>query len=117
MSVTAVASGTQTAVISTEHALYNPSPAVAGVFQLVVDLANLADGDTLELRAKQMTLTGGTTRGVYLGTFANAQPTDALIAVSLPISNELTDNGAVQFSLKQTTGTGRSFTWKVIRVA
>lgn len=117
MSVTAVASGTQTAVISTEHALYNPSPAVAGVFQLVVDLNALADGDTLELRAKQMTLTGGTTRVVDVGTFVDAQPADKLIAVSMPISNELTDNGAVQFSLKQTTGTGRAIPWKVIRVA
>ena len=120
MSVVLVASGTGNGgaalTIGVELAVYNPSPGVSGMYQLVVDLNLLADGDTLEIRAKQMVLTGGTTRVVYMQAYANARPADDQIVASVPVTNDLTDNGAVQFSLKQTTGTGRAFPWKIVRI-
>lgn len=115
MAVTAHASGTQTAVINTEHTLTSPN--VAGVFTLIVDTVNMAAGDVLTLRVKQMVLTAGTTRTIYAHTFYGAQPTDDLIKVSLPISNELTDAGATTFTLQQTKGVGRVFPWKVVKHA
>ena len=113
MAVTAHASGTQAAVSSTEHFLTSPN--VAGTFTLHVDTVNMAAGDTLELRAYQMVLTAGTSRVAYYVIYAGAQPADDVIKISVPISNELTDTNALRFSLRQTTGTGRSYQWKALR--
>jgi len=115
VTVSAFASGTQTATIGTEHFLANVN--VAGVFTLHVDLNGMQAGDFLELRVYQMLLTGGTARVAYLETFQGAAPTDAQITISVPISNELTDSQSLRFSLKQTVpaGGGRNFPWKVLQ--
>jgi hypothetical protein len=113
MAVTAAGSGTQSATVTTEHTLLDVS--AAGTYTLHVDTVNMVAGDGLELRVYQMVLTGGTRRVAYISAFQGAQPTDDLIKISVPISNELTDSGAVRFSLKQTTGTSRNFPWKVIK--
>lgn len=113
MAVTAFATGTQTATVTTEHFLSNVNE--SGVYTFHVDLVNMAAGDYLELRIYQMVLTGGTARVAYLETFQGPQPTDGLIAVSVPISNNLTDANSLRFSLKQTLGTGRDYPWKVLK--
>lgn len=112
MAVTAYASGTQTAVINTEHFLASPN--AAGVYTLHVDTVDMASGDTLELRVYQKVLTAGTSRVAYMQTYYGVQATDDLIKISVPIANELTDTNALRFSLKQTAGTGRNFPWKVL---
>jgi len=108
------ASGTQTAVVTTEHFLSSPNE--AGKFQLEVDKTNMAAGDVVELRAYKMVLTGGTSRVVYIQTYYGAQPTDDLISLSPVIPNDLAEANAVRFSLTQTFGTGRAFPWKVLKV-
>jgi hypothetical protein len=113
MAVTAYASGTQSATVTTEHFLSSPN--VAGTFTLHVDTVNMVAGDVLELRVYQMVLTGGTQRVAYFAQFAGAQATDDLIKISVPISNELTDTNSLRFSLKQTYGTSRNFPWKVLK--
>ncbi len=115
MAVTAQGSGTQTATIGTEHTLLDV--AMAGTFTFHVDLINMASGDTTELRIYQMVLTGGTRRVAYLETFTGAQVADNLIQICVAISNELTDAGALRFTLKQPVGTGRAYPWKVLRYA
>ena len=113
MTTAAFASGTQSATVTTEHFLSSPNE--AGVYTLHVDLVNMAAGDYVEIRVYQMVLTAGTQRVVYLETYQGAQPTDGLIAVSVPIGNELTDTNSLRFSLKQTLGTSRNFPWKVLK--
>lgn len=113
MAITAFASGTQAATVTTEHFLSSPN--AAGVYTLHVDLVNMVAGDYVELRIYQMVLTGGTQRVAYLETYQGAQPAGALIAISVPISNELTDTNALRFSLLQTLGTSRNFPWKVLQ--
>jgi hypothetical protein len=113
--VSAYASGTQTATVTTEH--YLTSPNVAGTFTLHVDTVNMQAGDVLELRIYQMVLTGGTGRVAYYARFDGTQPTDDLIKISVPISNDLTDTNALRFSLKQAFGTSRDFPWKVLKYA
>jgi hypothetical protein len=115
MAVTAAASGTQTATVTTEHTLADI--AAAGTYTLHVDTVNMAAGDVLELRAYQMVLTSGTRRVAYFMAYYGAQPTDDAIKISVPISNELTDSGALRFTLKQAFGTGRNFPWKILRYA
>jgi len=112
MAVTAYASGTQSATVTTEHFLSSPN--VAGVYTLHVDTVNMVAGDVLELRVYQMVLTGGTQRVVFQSSYVGAQAVDDLIKVSVPIANELTDTNALRFSLKQTAGTSRNFPWKVL---
>lgn len=112
MAVTAYASGTQSATVTTEHFLSSPN--VAGTYTLHVDTVNMVAGDVLELRIYQMVLTGGTQRVAYYARYDGAQPTDDLIKISVPISNELTDTNSLRFSLKQTYGTSRNFPWKVL---
>jgi hypothetical protein len=115
MAVTAYASGTQSCTIGTEHFLSSPN--VAGVFELVLDLNALANGDLLEIRGYQMTLTGGTERVALFQIVADAQPADTKTWPSEPLSNELTDTNSLRFSIKQVRGTGRSIPWKVLKHA
>jgi hypothetical protein len=112
VAVTSQGSGSQTATIGTEHTLLDV--AVAGTFTLHVDLINMAAGDITELRIYQMVATAGTRRVAYYATFSGAQPTDNMVQISVPISNDLTDAGALRFTLKQTAGTGRVYAWKVL---
>lgn len=112
MAVSAQASGTQNAVISTEHQLADTG--TAGVFTLHVDTNAMQAGDTLELRVYQMILAAGTSRVVYKQVFNGLQPADDEIKVSDPIGNELADATALRFSLKQTAGVGRAYPWKVL---
>src|SRR5438128_741080 len=106
MAVTALGSGTQTATVTTEHTLQDV--AAAGTYTLHVDTINMVAGDALELRVYQMVLTSGTRRVAYYQAYYGLQPTDDVIKISVPISNELTDSGAVRFTLKQTLGTSRN---------
>lgn len=117
MAVTAHASGTQTATGGgTEDFLTSPN--VAGTFTLHVDTVNMVAGDVLELRVYQMVLTGGTTRVAYYARFEGAQPTNDLIKISVPISNELTDTNSLRFSLTQSgAGSDKAFPWKVLKYA
>ena len=106
-------SGTQT-LISED---FVAAPNSAATYSFHVDTVNMAAGDVLELRVYQMVLTGGTQRVAYFQRYDGAQATDDLIKVSVPISNELTDTNALQFSIKQTLGTARAFPWKVLKYA
>jgi hypothetical protein len=115
MAVTAQASGTQAATVGTEHTLADVN--AIGTFTLHVDTDAMVAGDALELRVYQMVLTGGTRRVAYFQAYYDLQLTDDKIKISVPISNELTDAGALRFSLKQATGTSRSFPWKVLKYA
>lgn len=117
MAVTALASGTQAATIGTEHTLADV--AVAATCTLHVDANAMAAGDTLELRIYQIVLTAGTRRLAYLASWTGAQDGSsndlAPVKISVPVSNELTDAGALRFTLKQTAGSPRSYPWKCLR--
>src|SRR5436853_456086 len=111
MAVTAQGSGTITATVSTTTDDVLLNVAVAGTFTFHVDTINMAAGDVVELRIYQIILTGGTRRVAYLARYADAQPADDIIKISVPIANELTDSGSLRFALRQTFGTGRSYPW------
>jgi len=92
--------------------------AVAGTFTLHVDTVNMVAGDVVELRIYQMVLTAGTRRVAYYQRYDGVQPTDDLIKISVPISNELTDSGSLRFTLEQSgAGTDKAFPWKVLKYA
>lgn len=101
-----VDNGTQTASISTEHTLSTRTS--ARTYVLLVDLSNLAVGDTVEIRAKVKVLTGSTARQAYVETFTGDQVDDVFISIPIPTAH------SCAFTLKQTAGTGRSFDWSVL---
>ena len=116
MAVTAAGSGTKTvSVIGTPETLLDVS--AAGTYTLHLDANALVAGDVLEIRIYQMVLTAGTRRVAYLARWDGVQPTDDVIKVSVPISNELTDSGALRFEINQTKGTARAVPWKVLKYA
>jgi hypothetical protein len=107
LSLAVNASGTQTAVIGTEHSLATPT--TSGVYVFSVDLANLAAGDILELRLKKKVLTAGTIHVAYLGTVQDAPSTDDQVIISVPIPCPF----GCTVTLKQVAGTGRAFDWSL----
>ena len=98
-------SGSQTAVLDTEHTLATVTD--AGTYQLVVDAALLVNDETLELRIYGKARTGDTERLLYFASFEHAQtaPLKASIAVVSPHH--------AKFTLLQSGGTGRAFPWAV----
>ena len=101
-------SGTQVAVISTEHTLATVT--TDGTFVLYVDTNAMVLIDELELRVKTKVLSGGTTREFLLATYTHVQ--GQAIKASIPVNSDQ----EVVFTLKQTAGTGRSFPWKVVKL-
>lgn len=108
MTLSVLASGTQAATISTEHALASSS--AAGTYILEVDLSAMLTGDTVELRVKGKTLSGGSVTTKVMETYYDAQGEPDKVVRSIPVADDL----ALSFTLKQTAGTGRSFSWKVL---
>lgn len=106
MALNAVASGTQTAVISTEHTLSTQT--TAKTYVLVVDTGAMVLGDVLELRIKTIALTAGTERVAYYAIYAQPQATP--IKYSVPVPADI----SCAATLKQTAGTGRNFPWKLL---
>lgn len=111
MPISEHASGTQTAVINTEHYLAS-ADTTDGAFQFVVDMAAMVDGDELELRLKEAALgTPTPARQGHLWGFAHDQADDLFISPAALLLH------GWSFTLKQTAGTGRSFPWSVRKVA
>jgi hypothetical protein len=102
-------SGTQTAVINTEHTLATST--TNATFQSFVRLNNLALGDTLELRIYNITLSGGTLEVCWKATYGPALPV-AIVSASPPLASDQ----SYRLTLKQTAGTGRNFDWKILRI-
>lgn len=104
MAVTVEASGTQSATINTEHTL-GAALTTAKSFLLVVNLTNMAGGDELELRAKRKVLSAGALAQIDMAVFQHAQADAVAILGPYPSAHSM------EFSLKQTAGTGRNYEW------
>lgn len=98
-----ITSGTQVATLSTKHALY--TTAASGVYMLMIDTTDMANGDKLELFIDAKYKSGGASIQTHYATFAHVQSDPG--KVSVPV---IAPYGAT-FSIKQTAGTGRSFDW------
>ena len=110
------ASGTQLAVVTTEHFLSNVN--AVGTYTFHVDTSGMQAGDILELRVYQIELTGGTARVALYMRYEGAQAADDMQKISIPVGNDLTDANSLRFSLQQNRisgGTGRAYAWKVLQ--
>jgi hypothetical protein len=107
MTWTVDASGSQTAVIGTEHILDSPTTNATYVFE--VDTVNMALADLLELRCYDM-VDGVNFRQIWKGTYQNIQINVAKVSPPIAVTTQ------AKFTLKQTAGTGRVFPWSVRRI-
>ena len=102
------ATGSQTAVIDTEHTLATVS--TDGTFVLYVDTSNMVLADKTTLRVKVKVTSGGTTRLFLEATYAHVQGMPIIASIPVASINECV------FTLEQVAGTGRSYDWEVIKL-
>lgn len=107
MTWTVDSSGSQTAVIGTEHIL--ASPTTNATYVLSIDTVNLALGDLVELRCYDM-VDGTNYRQMWKATYQHAQINNAKPSPPIAVTTQ------AKFTLKQTAGTGRVFPWSVRRI-
>ena len=100
-------SGSQTATIGTEHVL--DTPTTNGTYEFAVDTSNLALGDLVELRCYEE-IDGTNYRQVWKGTYQHVQVNPGKKSPPLVV------NSQAKFTLKQTAGTGRTYSWSVRRI-
>ena len=105
---TSQASGSQTAVLTTEHTLATITD--AGTYVLLVDTVNMALEDKLTLRAKVKIKSDGTTRLAYEANYEHKQTEFGKISIPVPSIHELI------FTLEQNGGTGRVYVWEIIKL-
>lgn len=110
--ISTYASGITTGTIGVEQFLSSPN--VQGKFLLYVDLSNMAAGDYTEIKRWKMVVSGGTSRVIDSQGFQGAPPSGIMIAESTEVWNSLTDTNAVRFSLIQSAGTARAYSWSVL---
>jgi hypothetical protein len=105
---TVSSNGTQTAVIGTEHTLFNP--VTNKFFTAYIDLANMAANDIVEIRVSVIAKAAGAYRQYDIQTYADVQLNPLVYIAPLP-----SDIG-YKITLKQTAGTARTYDWKVYEV-
>jgi hypothetical protein len=107
MALAEIANGNQTAVISTEHTLVTDT--TGKTYVAVVDINNLAAGDTLLLRIYTIVRAAGTERLAYVSHSGPIAPTEKIL-YSVPVPA----NRSFKLTLTQTAGTGRTYEWAVL---
>jgi hypothetical protein len=106
MALAVANSGTQTATLTTEHTLDTLTS--GKTYVLVVDTANLVNGETLTLRIYTKVLSGGTSRVAYDAVYIHAQSDPIKYSVPVPANIEFLA------TLRQDGGTGRAFPWSIL---
>lgn len=101
-----VTSGTQSATVTTEHDLATDTG--NATYVLVVDAANMQNGDVLELRLYTKVLSGDSSQLAYYAVFSHVQTEPNKYSVPVPANIEL------RATLEQAAGTSRSFKWALL---
>lgn len=107
MGIISVANGTQSATIDSLHTL--SSQTGVGVYVLKIDTGNMVTGDTLEISIFDKVLSGGTLRLTQFVKLVDAQDVPNWRSDAIPVDVE------ISVAIKQTSGTGSSFPWKLLR--
>lgn len=101
---------------TTEYSLPNDSTTLAtitddGVYQLFLDLSNLAAGDSYELKIYEKVISSESQRVVQTQTFSNVQPTPNVVLPSLILLH------GWDMTLKKLTGTDRNIAWSIRKIS
>lgn len=115
MAISEAFTGTET-VSTTEHSMVTdtagPDAETAdGVYQAFVDLSALANGDIFEIKGYEKVLSAGTQRAFFKATIANAQAEPHWVSPSFIMIH------GWDLTLKKISGTDRSISWSIRKVA
>lgn len=113
MARTVHASGTQTAVLTTEHVLEDDTASEGKVFDVKIDLGNMVAGDTVEIRVYEKLLSAGTLRRTYYQKYVSTQDDEGALRSPIVYVPAMTLAKEWKLTLKQTLGTGRNFDWTI----
>ncbi len=108
MTWTVSASGTTTALTTTELTLATDT--TNGTYILEVDTSNLALGDLFEIRVYTASATAGTTAQLWKGCYQHPQTNNH--KASPPVASD----ASIKCTVTQSTGVGRTFAWKLLRI-
>lgn len=108
-----VTSGTQTAVIGTEHTLLDDTTHEGKVYDAMIDMNALTTGDVVEIRLYAVLLASGTLHRVYYARYGESQDDENNFKSPIVYIPALTVMKEWKLTLKQTAGTGRAFPWTV----
>lgn len=109
MALSVNSSNAQAATLNTEHTL-GAAVVTANVFNLEVDVSAMTGGatpDLLEIRMYSKARSADTERQVHCWSLIGAQSN------GLWVSPPLLSPETVRFTIKQLTGTGRTYPWAV----
>jgi hypothetical protein len=101
---TATAGGTEDTIVT------DTDP---GIYVLVVDIQNLANGEAVEFRAYTKVLTGDVEEVVYEQSYQHSPGSGPEIVKSPPIESPF----SLTFTVRQINGTGRDFKWRLDQLA
>lgn len=106
MAVSGDTGGTQACTLTTEHTLATIT--VAGTYQLVVDLDELQNDETLELRIYTKVRSASSSKLAFYAVYKHDQGGHATVySPPIPAPFEF------KATIEQNGGTGRSFIWSI----
>ena len=106
---TVLLSGTQTAILATEHYLVSES-GTNGTFVLLVDTGLMDLNDRVELRILTRAHATRPSRTAYQAAYANEQSSPMKYSVPVPSAYNIT------VTLLQSSTSARSFDWSLMKV-
>ena len=107
MAVTVVDSGSQTATLTTWHDV-DTIVSTPGVYVFSVDMTNLANGETLDIRVKTNIRSVDAQVVEFQASYSHAQAEPGVKTPPVVVADDAT------FSIRQTGGTGRAFPWATL---
>lgn len=115
MAITELYSGTAT-ISTTEYSLPNSSTTLTpktddGVFQVFIDVANMAAGDQYEIKFYEKARSGDTQRLIGVSTLTGAQSNPMFVSESFIFMH------GWDVTMKKLAGTDRAMYWSVRQVA
>lgn len=109
MALTSVESASTT-IASLAASLVCGSQVASGVYIWAVDMANVANGDVVQLEIRTKVYSGATSRLAYTATFAHAQSEPIKYSIPVPVDTEIV------CSIEQSAGTVRAFPWNLLKM-
>jgi len=103
-------SGTTSALTLNSETQAGSNATTNATYVFKCNTTNLASGDVLELRVYTEDIVSGSVLQVWKGSFANVQINP--IKISPPIPSDI----SFKATFKQLAGTGRTFTWEILRI-
>ena len=110
MGVISVGTGAQLSVINTEHNLITNT--TIGIFVLTIDVSAMVLGDSVEIRLKTTCRPGDPEKVAYLETLTDVQQDQNWHSIPIPLAS----SDSISCTLRQITGSPRTFPWNLRRM-